>query len=161
MEHKIKDYTRIKGWGVDADPENDPTYPLKNRTNEEHKGYSWERPPQQVVNMEILKSVERPNVSAVFGTSMPPSGLSGKLRRFAYQWSENTYTRWLTLIFADRVNEYEGIVEDIKSGNIPNLFAEKGWKAEWRLKPERLAIKIGTTAAIVTALLTVMIRKSK
>ncbi|WP_143962238.1 hypothetical protein [Litoribacter populi] len=159
MENTPKDYSHIKGWGIDADPKNDPTYPLKNRTNEEHKGYNWERPKQQLVNMEVLRSIERPNISAVFGTSMPPTGLSGKLRRFAFQFSENTYTHWLTLIFADRVNEYEGIVDDLKNGYIPNIFAEKGWKAEWRLKPERLAIKIGTTAAIISAVITIMARK--
>ena len=47
MENSPKDYSHIKGWGIDADPKNDPTYPMKNRTNEEHKGYSWDRPTLQ------------------------------------------------------------------------------------------------------------------
>ena len=47
MEHPAKDPSQIKGRGVDADPKNDPTYPMKNRSEGEHAGYSWERPPQQ------------------------------------------------------------------------------------------------------------------
>lgn len=65
-------------WGLDANPENDPTYSMKKRTNEEHQGYSWVRPTQQVVDVEILHSNERPNVTSVFGTSTPPYGLSGR-----------------------------------------------------------------------------------
>ena len=99
------DYSHIKGWGIDADPENDPVYPMKNRTNEEHEGYAWERPEQQNDNVEMLKSVERPNLTAVFGTASPPEGLNGKLRRFAFKYSESSYGRWLPLVLADRVGE--------------------------------------------------------
>src|SRR4051794_32757819 len=78
MNYSDKDYSHIKGWGIDADPENDPTYPMRQpRTDEEQNGYSWNRPTLQVVDREILHSIERPNLTAVFGTSTPPSGLSG------------------------------------------------------------------------------------
>lgn len=70
---------------MDADPKNDPTYPMKNRTDEEIDGYTWERPPQQPVNIEVLRSVERPNIPAVFGTAVPPKGLSGMIRRMAFK----------------------------------------------------------------------------
>ena len=33
------DHSHIKGWGIDADPKNDPTYPMKNRTDEEIRGF--------------------------------------------------------------------------------------------------------------------------
>ena len=72
MEHKAKDPSQIEGWGVDTDPKNDPTYPMKNRNDGEHAGYSWERPPQQPIAVEVLHSNERPDVTAVFGTSTPP-----------------------------------------------------------------------------------------
>ena len=81
MEHTAKDPSQIKGWGVDVDPKNDPTYPMKNRNNGEHAGYGLERPPQQPITIEVLHSNERPNVTSVFGTSTPPSGLSGAIRR--------------------------------------------------------------------------------
>lgn len=125
------DPKQVTGWGVDADPKNDPTYPMKNRTNGEHAGYSWERPPQQPVKVEILHSNERPNVTSVFGTSTPPMGFSGVLRRFAFNYSENMYRHWLLLMAADRVGKAEADLADLAHGYIPNILAERGWKAEW------------------------------
>ena len=132
MQERAKDFAHIKGWGVDADPKNDPTYPMKKRNNGEHAGYSWERPAQQPINVEVLHSIERPNVTAVFGTSKPPRGLSGMIRRFAFKYSESSYGHWLPLILADRVNVLEGNLADLAHGRIPNIFAERGWKAEWQ-----------------------------
>ncbi len=34
-------------------------------------------------------------------------------------------------MLADRVNVVEGIVDDLSHGHVPNVFAERGWKAEW------------------------------
>lgn len=157
----MKNYNEIKGWGIDADEKNDPTYPLKKRTNEEQKGYSWERPPQQPVNIEVLHSIERPNVSAVFGTAMPPKGLSGRIRRYAFQYSEGSFAHWLPLILADRVNVVEGIIEDIKDGRIPNIFAEKGLKAEWRYNRTAFLKKIAITGLVFSAAVMVLTKKSR
>ncbi|GAB3035914.1 hypothetical protein [Spirosoma pulveris] len=132
MEPTASDYPHINGWGIDADPNNEPTYPLKNYTGDDHQRLNWERPPQQAQTVEILHSNERPNLTAVFGTSSPPSGLSGAIRRFAFRFSESEYGHWLPLLLADRVNVVEGIVDDLAHGHIPNIFAEKGWKADWK-----------------------------
>jgi hypothetical protein len=121
-------YSHIKGWAIDADVKNDPTYPIKKRNNAEHGGNSWERPVQQNETVEILKSVERPNLSAVYGTSKPPSGLSGIIRRIAYKFSESSYSRWLPLILADRIDMIEGIADDFSKGHIPNIPKEIGLK---------------------------------
>ena len=147
MEHAAKDLSQIKGRGVDADPRNDPTYPMKNRDNAEHVGYSWERPPQQPITVEILHSNERPNVTSVFGTSTPPSGLSGVLRRMAFRYSESSYGHWLPLMLADRVSVVEGVLGDLKRGDLPNLFAERGWKAEW--KHNRMSLVRRTLVKVV------------
>jgi hypothetical protein len=140
----------INGWGMDADPENDPTYPMRDRSKEEEKGYTWERPEQQPATVEVLHSNERPNLSAVFGTTSPPSGLSGMIRRMAFKYSEGSWGHWIPLIMADRVNEIEGIVEDIAKGKIPNFFAEHGWPAEWKYNKKN-AIKTIAVSAVVTA----------
>src|SRR5947209_2320523 len=133
MDRKItnepKDY--IPGWGMDADPENDPTYPMKRWNGADHERIHYEKAPQQPVTMEIFRSIERPNITRVFGTSTPPSGLSGSIRRYAYKYGEATATHWMTLILADRVDVIQGLVNDIKEGTVPNLFAELGWAAEW------------------------------
>jgi hypothetical protein len=142
MENTTIDTSQIKGWGVDADPKNDPTYPMKNRNNAEHAGYSWERPPQQPVDVEVLHSNERPNVSATFGTSTPPSGLSGMLRRFAFKYSESSYGHWLPLMLADRVGVVEGVLGDLAQGHIPNIFDELGGKAMWKHNRKTLVTRV-------------------
>lgn len=149
------DHSHIKGWGIDADTRNDPTYPMKHRTDQEIRGYTWKRPPQQTPTIEILRSVERPNLPAVFGTSIPPSGLSGKIRREAYKYSESSYGRWLPLVMADRIGVFEGIIDDLKRGHVPNIFAERGWKAEWKYNRKNFMIKVaaGIAAAGVASFL--------
>ena len=151
MERTARDFSEIKGRGVDADPKNDPTYPMKNRNDGEHAGYSWERPPQQPIIVEILHSNERPNVTAVFGTSTPPSGLSGVLRRLAFGYSESSYGHWLPLVLADRVGVVEGVLGDLKHGHVPNVFAERGWKAEWKHNRTSLVRRILVGVALVSA----------
>lgn len=151
----------INGWGIDANPDNDPTYPMKNRTDEEQKGYSWDRPTQQPVQVEILRSIERPNISAVHGTSTPPEGLSGQIRRFAFRYSESSWGHWVPLVVADRVNVIEGIIKDLKMGIVPNIFAEKGWKAEWKYNKKGLITKVLVTAAITYGVVKLLSRKDR
>lgn len=161
MENLNENYSHIKGWGIDADPKNEPTYPMKKYTGDDHNRINWERPPLQPVNIEVLHSTERPNITAVFGTSTPPSGLSGAIRRFAFRYSENEYLHWLPLILADRVNEVEGIVEDLKRGHIPNIFAEKGMKAELKHNPKGFAKKVLVTVAVASVAYAILTRKRK
>jgi hypothetical protein len=95
------DTSTIPGWGVDADPGNDPTYPYRERTSDDHSG-SWPRPERQLADVEILQSIEHKQRPAVVGTSTPPAGLSGALRRLAYRKSESNLVHWMLLIGADR-----------------------------------------------------------
>ncbi|MBD0254697.1 MAG: hypothetical protein ICV83_03170 [Cytophagales bacterium] len=162
MNNTGKDFSHIKGWGIDADPENDPTYPMKpHRTDAEQTGYSWERPTQQPETVEVLQSNERPNLTAVFGTSTPPSGLSGMIRRYAFKYSEGSWGHWIPLLLADRVNVVEGVIDDLRHGHVPNIFAEKGWKAEWKHNPKGLVTKVATTVLIATALVALVTRRNK
>jgi len=144
-----EDYAHIVGWGVDADPTNEPTHPIKKYTGDDHKHLNYTRPVQQQASVEILKSNERPTLSAVVGTTVPPSGLSGKLRRYAFKFSESSYGHWLPLLLADRINVVEGIIDDFKQGHIPNIFAEKGMKADWKYNRKKLIenVFIGATIA--------------
>ena len=151
MKHIAKDPSQIKGWGVDADPNNDPTYPMKHRNNGEHAGYSWERPLQQPITVEVLRSNERPDVTSVFGTSTPPLALSGVLRRIAFRYSESSYGHWLPLMLADRVSVVEGVLSDLKHGHVPNVFAERGWKAEWNHNRIGLARRILVRVVLISA----------
>jgi len=161
MEPITHNPSQLPGWNIDNDPENDPTYPMRTRTPDDHKGYNWERPTQQPINIEVLHSIERPNVTAVFGTSVPPSGLSGVIRRFAFKYSENSYLHWLPLLLADRVNVVEGIVDDLAHGYVPNIFAEKGYKTEWKHDRAGLIIKLATVAAIAGGVVVLLSSKGK
>jgi hypothetical protein len=156
---QTKDVSQIKGWGVDADPENEPTYPMKNYTGDDHNRINWERPPLQPQSVEVLMSIERPYMTATFGTASPPSGLSGMMRRFAFRFSESTYAHWFPLVIADRVNVIEGIIADLKMGIVPNIFAEKGWKAEWKYNKKGMITKIAVAAG--TAVLLMLLKSNK
>ena len=152
MEHTAKDPSQIEGWGVDADPKNDPTYPMKLRNDGEHSGYSWERPPRQQPTVEVLHSNERADLTSVFGTSTPPSGPSGALRRLAFKYSESSYGHWLPLVLADRLSVVGGVLGDLKQGRVPNVLAERGWKAEWEHNRSYLFRRILLRAVMVSAL---------
>jgi len=155
-----EDYKNIPGWGMDADPENEPTYPMKNYTGDDHNRINYERSEQQPQSVEILMSNERPVITRVFGTSVPPSGLSGKIRRYAFQHSEDRYRHWLPLIFADRVNVFEGLVDDIKAGKFPNIIKERGLAMEWKYNKPGM-IKKGVTLAVLGLVLFAILRKKK
>ena len=137
---------------MDADPENEPTYPMKNYTGDDHKRSNYEKSVPQPRTVEILKSNERPALSTVFGTTSPPSGLSGQIRRYAFKHSEDRYRHWMPLLLADRINMFEGVIDDLKNGHVPNLFAERGWKVEWKHNPKGMAIKVLTAATVATVL---------
>src|SRR4051812_12826746 len=98
MEDISHKYSHIKGWGIDADPENEPTYPMKHYTGDDHNRLNYEKATQQEPTVEILHSNERPGLTRVFGESSPPSGLSGSLRRYAFNYSESNLKHWLTLV---------------------------------------------------------------
>jgi hypothetical protein len=142
MEKKPIDYTKINGWGIDYDPENEPTYPYKTYTGDDHKRLNWERPTLQKTDITILKSTERPNLSAVFGTAAPLRGLSGAIRRAAFKHSENMYRHWLPLLLADRIDVVEGMFDDLFHLRWPRPIKERGWGAIWKHKPSLLIRKI-------------------
>lgn len=158
MDRKIADSNKnIIGWGIDADPDNNPTYPMKRYTGADHDRLNYERAPQQPQTMEVLHSNERPGITRVFGTSVPPSGLSGVLRRYAFRFSEGSSGHWLTLILADRINVVEGIIDDIAHGYVPNIIKERGWTAEWKynrqgvIKTAAIGVVVASAIAILLA----------
>lgn len=153
--------SNTNGWGIDADPENDPTYPMKHYNGDDHKRSHYQRPPQQPQTVEILKTIERKNVSATFGTSVPPSGLSGMIRRYAFKYSEDSYRHWLPLVIADRVNVVEGIVDDLIHGHVPNIFAEKGGRAAWKYNRNGMIWKLAIGAGVAVGIAALMYAKSQ
>ena len=142
----------IAGWGADADPVNRPAYPME-RTPPRLQGVHWEHiehqhPPH---GHRIHHSTERPGITPVFGTSVAPSGVSGKMRDVAFRYSENDIRHWLILLGADRVNMVEGLLDDLAHGHVPNLWKEMGLASEWRYNRKGFIAKAAVAGALAVA----------
>ena len=155
-----KDYSHIQGWGADLDHENRPAYP-KERTPPRLEGVHWDEPDRQPETVKILHSNERPDMTPVFGTSVPPSGISGKIREIAFKFSENDMRHWMLLLFADRVNMVEGLGHDLSRGHIPNLFAEMGMKSEFKYNRAGAIRKVAMATAVAGIGLYLLTRKRR
>lgn len=154
------DTAKIPGWGVDADPQNDPTYPYRDRTNEDHSG-EWQRPTRQDVEVEILQSIEHKQRPAVVGTSTPPAGLSGAIRRLAFRKSESNLLHWMLLMGADRINMVEGVLQDFGRARVPNVPGEMGMRAGWQHNKRGLALKSVGAVALIGVAAAVLARRNR
>lgn len=138
---------RIPGWGADLDHAQRPAHP-RERQPPRLPQHAQRPPGQQAPTVEVLHSVERPDLTPVFGTSVPPSGLSGRLRRHAFGLSENDLRHWLLLLLADRIQVLEGLGQDLAQGHVPDLIAELGWRAQWRYNRPALIRRLGVATAV-------------
>lgn len=152
MTKQLVDTSKIPGWGVDADPKNNPTYPIRHIEDQKDRGLTWTRPSQQIPQVEVLRSIEHNRLPAVIGTSTPPSALSGAIRRYAFRRSESDWWHWLLLMGADRINVVEGVVEDLTRGKLPNIPGEMGARSEWQHNKKGFVLKAGATLAVGIAL---------
>ncbi len=156
-----EDFAHIKGWGIDADPRNNPVYPMNERAEGVTPEREYARPPLQHTDVELLMTTERPSPSAVYGTTVPPAGLSGMIRRAAFRYSENRYRHWLPLLLADRVQVVEGVLSDLAKGHLPNIWKEKGYNAEWKHNPQLLVTKLGAVAVGIAGIVTLIALSGK
>jgi hypothetical protein len=150
----------IQGWGADLDPGVRPAVP-KERTPPRFVEPTYAQPEQQPVTVKVFHSTERPGLTPVFGTSTPPSGVSGMIRAGAFRFSENDMRHWLMLLFADRVNVVEGIIEDLAHGHVPNLFTEMGGPAEWKHNRQGFIRKAVIAGGVVGLLLYINSRRRR
>ena len=148
----------IPGWGADLDPANRPAVPME-RTPPRLDHVHWDAPAEQPRKVKVFHSTERPGLTPVFGTSVPPSGVSGLIRGAAFRYSENDLRHWLMLLFADRVNVVEGILDDLAHGHIPNIFEEMGIRAEWKYNRAGLVRKAAIAAAVTGLAIYLMRRR--
>ena len=95
---------RIPGWGVDLDPNDRPSVP-RERFDPTLSGAHWDFPERQPEKWPRERSIEHQFLTPVFGTSCPPKGLSGVMRKLAYaRFSEARAAHWMILVAADRVD---------------------------------------------------------
>ena len=121
---------RIPGWGADLDPRDRPAVP---RERFEPTGAHWAFPERQEEKWPRERSVEHRFLTPVFGTSTPPKGLSGVMRRYAYgRFSEGRAAHWLVLIAADRVDAVESHLASFLTLRPDNPVTQTGVLSEFR-----------------------------
>lgn len=153
------DPATVTGWGVDADPDNDPTWPMRDRAGDDGPGMNWTPPRTQDADVEILQSVEHLRRPAVIGQSTPPSGLSGLMRRAAFRFSESQWGHWLLLMAADRVNTVEGVLQDLSRGRPPNPLVEMGLVK--RARSREAAVATAAVAGLMVGIVLVLARRRR
>ena len=122
---------RIPGWGADLDPKDRPSVPQE-VVDPGLSGARWEVPERQPALWPRERSIEHKFLTPVFGTSCPPRGLSGAIRRYSYaKYSEGRAAHWLLLMLADRVDAVEEHVKSFATLHPDNPITETGVKAEF------------------------------
>jgi hypothetical protein len=138
---------RIPGWGADLDPKDRPAVP-KLQYQQDLSGAHWEFPERQPEKWPRERSIEHEFLTPVFGTSCPPKGLSGALRKLAYRrYSEARTAHWLILVAADRVDAWESHLRSFATLHPDNPVTETGVLSE--LKHHGIASRFGRHRADV------------
>jgi hypothetical protein len=90
---------------VDSDPASRPGVPMyKHQSHDVASAPPIEQQPETV---PVFIGVEVGRLTPVFGTAVPPRGLSGLIRRRAYGIPEHSARRWMLLMLGDRVDIWE------------------------------------------------------
>ena len=121
---------RIPGWGVDLDPKDRPSVP-RERFDPTLSGAHWDFPERQPEKWPRERSNEHKFLTPVFGTSCPPKGLSGRMRKYAYTYSEARVAHWLILVAADRVDALESHLRSFLTLRPDNPVTETGVLSEF------------------------------
>lgn len=120
---------RIPGWGADLDPKDRPSYPREQPGIE--TGARWVFPDRQPETWPRERSIEHEFLTPVFGTSTPPKGVSGAIRKYAYKYGEGRLAHWLLLIVADRVDAWEHHLQSLATLRPDNPITETGVLSEF------------------------------
>jgi hypothetical protein len=136
LKESVEDLrARIPGWGADLDPADRPSYPREQPGIE--TGAHWDFPERQPEKWPRERSVEHAFLPPVFGTSTPPKGVSGAIRKYAYKYSEGRAAHWLLLIAADRVDATEHHLKSLATLRPDNPVTETGVLSEFSHHPIR------------------------
>ena len=121
---------RIPGWGADLDPRDRPSVP-RLRPDGRLTDVVWPVAERQPETWPRERSVEHTMLPPVFGTSCPPKGVSGVMRRYAYRrHSEAKAAHWLILLAADRVDAWESHLRSLATLRPDNPITQTGVRAE-------------------------------
>jgi len=130
--------SRIPGWGVDLDPADRPSVP-REKHEPEQTGAHWDLPEAQHGGEGRERSVEHARLTPVFGTAQPLRGVSGAVRRLAYdRYSEGRLAHWLLLVLGDRIEVVGAATRSLLSLRPDNPVTQTGVMAH--LPPRRLPL---------------------
>jgi hypothetical protein len=92
-------------WGVDLDPSRRPGVPM------ERDPRPWPNtrfPPERQPGESAVPMHGRPNktMPPVFGTAVPLHGLSGAIRKYAYELPDHYPSHWFLMMLGDRVESW-------------------------------------------------------
>jgi hypothetical protein len=122
----------IPGWGADLDPAVRPSVP-RERFDPAATGAHWSYPDSQPHAGYRERSIEHAQLTPVFGTSAPLRGVSGMIRRIAYErFSEGRAAHWLLLVLGDRVDAAASHLASLASLRPDNPITETGVVAEFK-----------------------------
>ncbi|MDY0908844.1 hypothetical protein [Microbacterium sp. CFBP9034] len=125
---------RIPGWGADADPADRPAFPREQPGIV--TGAHWDVPEQQVEAGSRERSVEHLRLTPVFGTAQPLQGVSGAIRRFAYErYSEGQTAHWLILVAGDRVDAITAHLRSFATARPDDPITQSGVLGERGRRP--------------------------
>ena len=120
---------RIPGWGADLDPADRPSHPKLQYPAD--TGAHWDFPERQPEKWPREHSIEHAFVTPVFGTAQPLKGLSGVVRRYAYQrFSEGRLAHWLLLIVGDRIDAWGSHLRSFATLRPDDPITETGVRGE-------------------------------
>jgi hypothetical protein len=138
---------RIPGWGVDLDPKDRPSIP-RERFEPDGTGARWDFPERQQEKWARERSIEHKFLPPVFGTTAPPKGLSGEMRKYAYRrFSEGRAAHWMILLAADRVDAWESHLRSFATPRPDNPITQTGVLSDFSRKA--IASRVGQRRADV------------
>lgn len=109
----------IFGAGVDGSQEARPGVPMEKENPGPAGNAHWLMPDRMEDPGTIQKRAGLEQLTPVFGTAVPPRGLSGVMRKAAYKVPEHFTSHWLILLAADRVDVLEDRLKRLLPFAIP------------------------------------------
>ncbi|WP_438021067.1 hypothetical protein WMF18_19235 [Sorangium sp. So ce315] len=95
-------------WAVDLCPESRPGVPRETPPHPLAFAH-WTEPARQPIEGRVLTRAGLARPTPVFSTALPPRGVSGALRRAAYQVPDHRLSHWILAFVADRVDVIESL----------------------------------------------------
>lgn len=124
----------IFGAGADARMGERPGVPMEKEPPEPAGNAHWITPDRMPDPGYVLKRKGLDELTPVFGTTVPPRGLSGLMRTAAYEIPEHFTSHWLLLLAADRVD----VLEDRLKRYLPFALAAGGLYLAFRPRRKTL-----------------------